>query len=132
MIVASFLVKDLHIDWHLGEAFFAQHLTEFDPAVNNGNWQWAASTGCDAQPYFRIFNPWAQQKRFDPNGEYVKRWVPELTNVPPARLHRLDEEPLPSRTGYPTPIVEHARERRYAIDRYSTAAKIAKGPPPTG
>jgi deoxyribodipyrimidine photolyase len=66
MIVASFLAKDLHIDWRSGERYFAQKLVDYDPAVNNGNWQWCASTGCDAQPYFRIFNPWLQQRRYDP------------------------------------------------------------------
>ena len=75
MIVASFLVKDLHIDWRWGEKYFAQQLIDYDPAVNNGSWQWAASTGCDAQPYFRIFNPALQEKRFDPEGEYVKTWL---------------------------------------------------------
>ncbi|MBW3019977.1 DNA photolyase family protein, partial [Candidatus Woesearchaeota archaeon] len=78
MIVASFLVKDLHINWQWGEKYFAQNLIDYDPAVNNGNWQWAASTGCDAQPYFRIFNPWSQQEKFDRDCEYIKKWVPEL------------------------------------------------------
>lgn len=81
MIVASFLTKDLHIDWRWGEKYFAQKLIDYDPAVNNGNWQWSASTGCDSQPYFRIFNPWLQQKRFDPNCEYIKTWIPELKNI---------------------------------------------------
>lgn len=75
MIVASFLTKDLHIDWRWGEKYFAQKLIDYDPAVNNGSWQWAASTGCDAQPYFRIFNPSLQEKRFDPDGEYIQRWL---------------------------------------------------------
>lgn len=91
MVTASFLVKDLHIDWRWGERYFAQQLIDYDPAVNNGNWQWAASTGCDAQPYFRIFNPQLQQKRFDPQQEYIKRWIPELG----------DDEP------YIEPIVDH-------------------------
>jgi len=73
MITASFLVKDLHIDWRKGEKYFAQKLIDYDPCVNNGNWQWVAGTGCDAAPYFRIFNPWIQQKKFDPNTEYIKR-----------------------------------------------------------
>lgn len=75
MIVASFLTKDLHIDWRWGEKYFAQQLIDYDPAVNNGSWQWAASTGCDAQPYFRIFNPSLQEKRFDPKGDYIKKWL---------------------------------------------------------
>lgn len=78
MVAASFLVKDLGIDWRRGEAYFARHLVDYDPAVNNGNWQWAASTGCDHQPYFRIFNPVLQQKRFDPVFRYIRQWIPEF------------------------------------------------------
>ncbi|RPJ02846.1 MAG: deoxyribodipyrimidine photo-lyase, partial [Candidatus Aminicenantes bacterium] len=78
MVCASFLVKDLRIDWREGEKYFATKLEDYDPCVNNGNWQWAASTGCDAAPYFRIFNPWLQQKRYDPEAVYIKRWLPEL------------------------------------------------------
>lgn len=82
MITASFLVKDLHLDWRLGERYFAQHLIDYDPAVNNGNWQWAASTGCDAQPYFRVFNPTSQLERYDPNREYIKMWPTQKTYQP--------------------------------------------------
>jgi deoxyribodipyrimidine photo-lyase len=114
MVTASFLVKDLHIDWRQGELFFARYLQDYDPALNNGNWQWAASTGCDAQPWFRIFNPWLQQKRFDPGGEYVKRWVPELENVPPAELHK----PEGVRAGYPRPMVDHKTESARALSFY--------------
>ncbi len=92
MIVASFLTKNLHISWQQGEAFFARHLVDYDPAVNNGNWQWGASTGCDAQPYFRVFNPWRQQKNFDNDCVYIKRWVPELSEYPPAAIHKLEKE----------------------------------------
>src|SRR5580692_6631091 len=91
MLVASFLTKDFHIDWQWGERYFANQLVDYDPAVNNGNWQWAASTGCDAQPYFRIFNPWLQQKKFDPECEYIKRWVPELSDLSPKMIHALDK-----------------------------------------
>lgn len=91
MIVASFLTKNLHIDWREGEAFFARYLIDYDPAVNNGNWQWGASTGCDAQPYFRIFNPWRQQTRFDKDCVYIKRWVPELEPYDPALIHKLEK-----------------------------------------
>ena len=73
LITASFLVKDLHIDWRYGERYFALKLVDYDPSLNNGNWQWVASTGCDAQPFFRIFNPWLQQKKFDPNCKYIKK-----------------------------------------------------------
>ncbi|MBD3646703.1 MAG: deoxyribodipyrimidine photo-lyase [Pseudomonadales bacterium] len=102
MVTASFLVKNLHIDWRRGEAFFARHLIDYDPAVNNGNWQWAASTGCDAQPWFRVFNPWRQQRRFDPEGEYIRRWVHELADRSPAAIHRLERDP----TGYISPVVD--------------------------
>jgi deoxyribodipyrimidine photo-lyase len=104
-------VKDLLIDWHWGEAFFAQHLTEYDPAVNNGSWQWAASTGCDAQPYFRIFNPWLQQKRFDPECEYIKKWVPELEGASAKEIHSLEEDTLFRPGSYPRPVVDHKAQK---------------------
>ena len=88
LIAGSFLVKDLHIDWQWGERYFAQKLLDYDPCVNNGNWQWIASTGCDRQPYFRIFNPWLQQKRFDPECIYIKRWIPELAKTDPQIIHK--------------------------------------------
>ena len=95
MIVASFLTKNLHIDWRLGEAWFAEQLIDYEPAANNGNWQWSASTGCDAQPYFRIFNPWRQQQRFDPDCAYIRQWVPELAQLPPKVIHGLEKDPSP-------------------------------------
>lgn len=107
MIVASFLTKDLHIDWRWGEKYFAQKLVDYDPAVNNGNWQWAASTGCDAQPYFRIFNPWLQQAKFDPDCLYIKHWMPELASVPIKTLMNLHQYSV---SNYPRPIVEHKEE----------------------
>lgn len=109
MIVASFLTKDLHIDWRLGEKYFAQQLIDYDPAVNNGNWQWAASTGCDAQPYFRIFNPWNQQVKFDPECHYIKEWLPELKKRTPKEIH----------SGEATePMVDHAIEAKKALKAY--------------
>ena len=114
MIVASFLVKDLHLSWRWGEAFFARHLTDYDPAVNNGSWQWAASTGCDAQPYFRIFNPWLQQKRFDEECIYIKRWIPELKNLSPKAIHALGDPEAPRPEKYPHPIVEHSLQKIHA------------------
>lgn len=117
MIVASFLVKDLHINWQEGEAFFAKHLTDYDPAVNNGNWQWAASTGCDAQPYFRIFNPWLQQAKYDKDCIYIKKWVPELKNVPAKQIHQLYKNGNVS--GYPRPIINHDEEKLQAIRMFS-------------
>ena len=121
MITASFLAKDLHIDWRAGEHWFMQRLVDGDPASNNGGWQWAASTGTDAQPYFRIFNPTAQGERFDPNGDYVRRWVPELAGLRGKTAHRPWNAPRESRTGYPAPVVEHGRERAEALARYRAA-----------
>jgi len=118
MITASFLVKDLHIDWRWGEKYFATKLTDYDPALNNGNWQWAASTGCDAQPYFRIFNPWLQQKRFDPQCEYIKRWIPELSSLAPQEIHGLVKHPTP---GYPEPMVNHGQQAELAKQMYREA-----------
>ncbi len=106
MVVASFLVKDLHVDWRRGERWFARHLVDYDPAVNNGNWQWAASTGADAQPWFRIFNPWRQQQRFDPDGAYVRRWVPELGALDGKAILGLASRRPPS-LSYPEPVVDH-------------------------
>lgn len=123
MIVASFLVKDLHISWLRGEQFFAQHLTDYDPAVNNGSWQWAASTGCDAQPYFRIFNPWLQQKRFDPECAYIKTWVPELQQLRPSYIHNLYEEDITRSINYPHPIVEHSVQKIHAEEMFRECLK---------
>jgi deoxyribodipyrimidine photo-lyase len=111
MIVASFLVKDLHIDWYLGERYFASKLVDYDPCVNNGNWQWSASTGADSQPYFRIFNPWLQQRKYDPDCEYIRKWVPELREMDAAGIHGLERNKPPVSTGYPSAIVDHKEER---------------------
>lgn len=119
LITASFLVKDLHIDWRYGERYFALKLVDYDPSINNGNWQWVASTGCDAQPFFRIFNPWVQQKKFDPNCDYIKKWIPELKETPVNLIHEwynnvnltIDKSNKLSPIGdYPKPIVEHQKE----------------------
>lgn len=113
MIVASFLTKDLHIDWRLGERYFATKLVDYDPAVNNGNWQWAASTGCDAQPYFRIFNPWLQQKKFDKEAVYIKKWVPELVSVSAIDIHRWPKACIQYPfVSYPSPVVDHNKEAK--------------------
>jgi deoxyribodipyrimidine photo-lyase len=119
MITASFLTKDLHVDWRQGERVFAQRLVDYDPCVNNGNWQWTASTGCDAQPWSRIFNPWRQQARFDPDGAYVRRWVPELGGVSGERILRIGTEGPPRGSGYPPAMVDHAVEAAVAKARYS-------------
>ena len=121
MITASFLAKDLHLDWRDGERWFMHRLVDGDPANNNGGWQWAASTGTDAQPFFRIFNPTSQGERFDPDGAYVRRWVPELAGLPGTSAHRPWDAPAASRGGYPSPIVDHHRERAIALARYRAA-----------
>ncbi|MGZ8096940.1 MAG: cryptochrome/photolyase family protein, partial [Methylosarcina sp.] len=112
MITASFLVKDLHVDWRWGERYFARHLVDYDPCVNNGNWQWVASTGCDAQPYFRIFNPWLQQQQFDPDCRYIYQWIPELRSFPAKRIHQWDKSYC--RCDYVKPIVSHSLESERA------------------
>jgi deoxyribodipyrimidine photo-lyase len=122
MIAASFLVKDLLIDWRRGERWFLQRLVDGDPASNNGGWQWCASTGTDAQPYFRIFSPTSQGERFDPAGTYVRRWIPELRDVPERFIHAPSEAPTPPR-GYPAPIVSHAQRRILALARFEAARK---------
>jgi deoxyribodipyrimidine photo-lyase len=118
MVVASFLVKDLHLEWQHGARHFMRWLADGDLASNQQNWQWAAGSGVDAAPYFRVFNPTTQGRRFDPDGAYVRRWVPELAALPagadphdPSREHR-------AAVGYPEPMVDHAAERREALARY--------------
>lgn len=125
MVVASFLTKDLGIDWRRGERFFYRHLVDGDPASNNGGWQWAASTGTDAQPYFRIFHPVSQGERWDPEGRYVRRWVPELEGVELRHLQRPWEAAVPPRD-YPPPILDHAERRILAVRRFERA-KIGGG-----
>lgn len=115
MIVASFLTKDLHINWKWGERYFAEKLTDYDPAVNAGNWQWAASTGCDAVPYFRIFNPWLQQEKFDKSCNYIKKWIPELCELEPDEIHRLWKI-YPSGLTYSKPILDHRIEASITKD----------------
>ncbi|MBN9620680.1 MAG: deoxyribodipyrimidine photo-lyase, partial [Actinobacteria bacterium] len=120
MIVASFLVKDLHVDWRHGARHFMRHLVDGDLASNQHGWQWVAGSGTDAAPFFRIFNPTTQARRFDPDGDYVRRWVPELRSVAGGAVHepwRLDAPP----PEYPAPIVDHAVERRVALADYEQA-----------
>lgn len=123
MISASFLVKDLLIDWRHGERFFAQQLIDYDQASNVGGWQWAASTGCDAQPYFRIFNPITQSQKFDSKGDFIRRYVPELAGLDNKSIHApwLSKQlPLGFRLGYdyPSPIVDHGVQRELALALY--------------
>ncbi|WP_199740048.1 deoxyribodipyrimidine photo-lyase [Acidovorax sp. FJL06] len=127
MVVASFLVKDLGIDWRRGEAYFATHLNDFDLAANNGGWQWASSSGCDAQPYFRIFNPVSQSQKFDPDGKFIRRYLPQLSRLPNAALHapwlarplELQEAGVQLGTHYPLPVVEHDAARQRTLERYA-------------
>lgn len=114
MIVASFLVKDLLIDWRWGEEWFMNQLLDGDLAPNNGGWQWAASTGCDAQPYFRIFNPELQSTRFDPEGVYIKKFVPELRNLNAKEIHNPPPE-LRKKNGYPAQVVDHGKQKLRAL-----------------
>ena len=126
MIVASFLTKDLLIDWRRGEKYFADHLNDFDLSANNGGWQWAASTGCDAQPYFRIFNPVTQSERFDPQGKFIRRYLPQLKDVPDKFIHApwmlppLEQQACGVVIGrdYPAPVVDHATQRLAALALY--------------
>lgn len=119
MVTASFLVKDLLIDWRWGERYFAQKLIDFDFAANNGGWQWAASTGCDAQPWFRIFNPITQSETYDPQGQFLRKYLPELAKMNDYEIHRPWQSLL--NTEYPTPIVVHELQRKRALDLYKAA-----------
>ncbi len=116
MIVASFLTKDLQLDWRLGEEHFAQYLMDYELSSNVGGWQWAASTGTDAQPYFRIFNPFRQSERFDPQGEYIRRYVPELQALSAGQIHAPHAaKDLFNKPDYPEPMVDHARAKDQAL-----------------
>lgn len=125
MIVASFLLKHLLIDWRYGERYFLQNLVDCDFAANNGGWGFSSSVGVDPQPYFRIFNPWLQLERFDKNGDYIRRWVPELADIPKAKgvqnPYENGFEKEAEENGYPRPIVEHSKARERALERYKDA-----------
>ena len=127
MIVASFASKDLLLDWRLGEEFFAQHLMDYELASNNGGWQWAASTGTDAAPYFRIFNPTLQSKRFDPEGAYIRRYVPELKGLKAPDIHAPWESPLTKPANYPMPMVDHRIAKDRAVDVFRRAGHVMGG-----
>ncbi len=120
MITAMFLTKDLLVSWQRGERWFMRRLVDGDLAANNGGWQWSAGTGTDAAPYFRIFNPVTQGRKFDPEGRFIRRWIPELSGVPDAVLHAPWEDPLwLGRTGYPRPVVDHATQRQRCLDMFA-------------
>jgi deoxyribodipyrimidine photo-lyase len=119
MIAAMFLTKDLHVDWRLGEKFFMQKLTDGEIASNNGGWQWSAGTGADAAPYFRIQNPWTQTKRYDPEGAYIKTWIPELRDLPAEKFFEPPASGQPLAKGYPPPIVNHAEAREITLELFA-------------
>ena len=131
MIAASFLAKDLLVDWRRGEDHFMAHLVDGDVAANNGGWQWTAGTGTDAAPWFRVFNPVSQGRRFDPDGVYVRRWVPELTGVPDVHVHAPWTMPPDVQVAagcvigrdYPPPIVDHASARERALAAYAAVKR---------
>jgi deoxyribodipyrimidine photo-lyase len=114
MVVASFLTKDLGLDWRWGERYFAEKLIDFDLAANNGGWQWAASSGCDAQPYFRIFNPTSQSEKFDPKGKFIRRYMPEGAHLNDKEIH------IPR-----SPVVDHAEARAKTLERYVVVKSAA-------
>ncbi len=132
MVVASFLVKDLGLDWRRGEAYFATHLNDFDLAANNGGWQWAASTGCDAQPYFRIFNPVAQSERFDAEGKFIRRYLPQLGRLPDKLIHApwlarpidLAAAGIELGRDYPAPVVAHDLARQRTLERFAVVKAV--------
>ena len=136
MVAGSFLVKDLGIDWRWGEKYFATHLNDFDLSANNGGWQWVASSGCDAQPWFRIFNPISQSEKFDPQGKFIRRYLPQLANLPDAALHApWKSSPLELQAAgvvlgktYPAPLVDHAVARDLTLARYAVVKKAAQSP----
>jgi deoxyribodipyrimidine photo-lyase len=125
MIVASFLSKDLLLDWRLGEAWFMLNLIDGDFASNNGGWGFSASVGVDPQPYFRIFNPLLQSEKFDKDGEYIRKWVPELKDVKGKAIHDpygRGAESIARKNGYPKPVVDHSKCRNRALERYKAAS----------
>ena len=128
MIVACFLAKDLLIDWRKGERYFMEHLIDGDFASNNGGWGFSTSTGADPQPYFRIFNPLLQSEKFDPNGDYIRKWVPELKDMDAKQIHEPYNRgagPKAKKSGYPQPIVAHKDCRERALAAYKEG--LAKG-----
>lgn len=133
MVVASFLCKDLGIDWRWGEQYFAEHLNDFEFASNNGGWQWASSSGCDAQPYFRIFNPITQSERFDGEGKFIRRYIPALEKLSNKSIHapwlagqlELEAAGVVLGKDYPRPIVDHDEARKATLIRYNVVKKVA-------
>jgi deoxyribodipyrimidine photo-lyase len=134
MITASFLTKDLLIDWRWGEKYFQQKLIDYDPASNIGGWQWAASTGTDAVPYFRIFNPTTQSQKFDSKGAFIREFIPELKNVPDKLIHQPEKMTKEEQEqygvildkDYPSPLVNHKERRKKALSLYESSKEYAR------
>jgi deoxyribodipyrimidine photo-lyase len=118
MITASFLIKDLHLEWQVGAQWFEMQLTDYDPASNSHGWQWTAGCGTDASPYFRVFNPILQGQKFDPNGDYIRKFVPELAHLDSKTIHQPWTAIDGHSKGYPGRIVDHAEERDETLRRY--------------
>jgi deoxyribodipyrimidine photo-lyase len=135
MVVGSFLVKDLGIDWRWGERYFAQHLNDFDLSANNGGWQWVSSSGCDAQPYFRIFNPVSQSEKFDSEGKFIRRYLPQLAQLSNKAIHapwtakpmELQMADVSLGKNYPQPVVAHDVARALTLQRYAVVKKSLQG-----
>jgi deoxyribodipyrimidine photo-lyase len=133
MVTGSFLVKHLGIDWRWGERYFAEKLNDFDLSANNGGWQWVSSSGCDAQPYFRIFNPINQSEKFDSQGKFIKRYVPQLAGLSAKQIHapwklgalELAAAGVQLGKNYPSPVVDHAEARALTLQRYAIVKKTA-------
>jgi deoxyribodipyrimidine photo-lyase len=131
MVTASFLSKDLGLDWRWGERYFARQLNDYDLSANNGGWQWASSSGCDAQPWFRIFNPVTQSRKFDPEGRFILRYLPQLKGLPVQALHapwvappvELEAAGVALGRDYPLPVVDHDAAREQTLRRYSVVKK---------
>ena len=123
LITSNFLIKTLGIDWREGETYFAQKLYDYDVSVNNGSWQWSSGSGADSQPYFRIFNPWLQSKRFNSDGEYIYQWIPELKEVEPKHLHQWDKYYKDYDIDYPAPMVDYSQRKKIILKMYENAFK---------
>jgi deoxyribodipyrimidine photo-lyase len=131
MVTASFLVKDLGLDWRRGERYFALRLNDYELASNNGGWQWAASTGCDAQPWFRIFNPVTQSRKFDANGDFIRRWLPQLARLDARDIHapwladpaELADKGVVLGSDYPLPVVDHDKARQRTLERFEAVRR---------
>lgn len=129
MITASFFAKDLFLDWHEGERYFATKLVDFSAMQNSGGWQWTVGNGTDAQPYFRIFNPWTQQVNYDADCKYIKKWLPELESVPNEDIHKwfsTCEKHVKRGVKYPKPIVDHDVARKDTLEVYKSCFGTTK------